>query len=203
MRSNKLFSILINIFAITLILNIMQFAFFQKTAVAGSISTAKTVSAKVQPKYVLCSPVKDRKIISTFSKNRNGRPHKGTDYVSRSGNSAVYAFYKGVIVIKEYESSMGNYVVIKHNVNGKIIYSTYMHLKSYKNITGYVLAGRQIATMGNTGSSFGTHLHFQIGDAIPHTGTNITLYNGDKMIANGYTFYNSERAISTNLKIIK
>jgi len=160
-------------------------------------------TTKPTPAYVLASPVKDRKVISVFSKNRNGRPHKGTDYVSKIGSRNIYAFYKGTLALKGYESSMGNYVVIKHKINGKDIYSTYMHLSSYKNISGAIKTGALIGTMGNTGHSFGEHLHFQIGDAVPHVGHDITFYNGDKMISNGYTFYNAERVLTTKCETIK
>ncbi|MEI6603619.1 MAG: M23 family metallopeptidase [Clostridia bacterium] len=188
-------------------LNIFQPGILVKPvfATAKNVATAKTV-AKAKAKvvtYVLSSPVSHRKIISVFSKNRNGRPHKGTDYVSKIGNRSVYAFYKGTLALKGYERTMGNYVVIKHTINKKAIYSTYMHLKSYLKISGAIKTGQKIGTMGNTGHSFGTHLHFQIGNSVPRLGHNVTFYNGDKMIANGFTFYNSERVITTKCRIIK
>jgi len=207
MQIKRIVCAIVSVISMVLVMNVFQFSVIEGRAVANSTTAPTTaqraIVAKKTVTYIINSPVKNRKIVSYFSKNRNGRPHKGTDYVSKTGSKAVYAFYKGMIVLKGYESSMGNYVVIKHNVSGKIIYSTYMHLKSYKNITGFVKAGRQIGTMGNTGHSFSTHLHFQIGDAVPHVGTNVTFYNGDKMVANGYTFYNSERVITTKFKIIK
>ncbi|HET8884012.1 MAG TPA: M23 family metallopeptidase [Candidatus Saccharimonadales bacterium] len=56
-------------------------------------------------------------------------------------------------------------VVIKHNVGGTVYYSAYHHVAA-GSITvrkgATVQAGDRIATMGNTGCSFGQHLHFEI-----------------------------------------
>jgi len=194
--------ILLFIFCLTVLVSTLS---------TGTVLYAEKAAAKAKPvatakpkvTYVLHSPVKNRKIISVFSKNRNGRPHKGTDYKSKSGCLNVYNFYKGTLACKGYERTMGNYVVIKHNVGGKIIYSTYMHLKSSKPISGYIKTGQIIGTMGNTGHSFGVHLHFQIGNSVPRLGSKVTFYNGDKMIANGFTFYNSERILTTKFGILK
>ena len=178
----------------------MQPSFAKTASQPTSSRIIKTVAAE---KYDICSPVKNRKITSVFSKNRNGRPHKGTDYVSKTKCLNVYNFYKGMLACKGFERTMGNFVVIKHHVGGTIIYSTYMHLRSIKNISGNIKTGQIIGIMGNTGHSFGVHLHFQIGDTVPRIGTHVTFYNGDKMIANGFTFYNSERLITSKFGILK
>ncbi len=56
----------------------------------------------------------------------------------------------------------GNHVIIKHSENE---YSTYLHLKENSirvNSGELVKQGQHIADVGNTGDSFGAHLHFQI-----------------------------------------
>lgn len=58
----------------------------------------------------------------------------------------------------------GNYVKIKHN-NG--MYTLYAHLKYGSvsvNVGDTVKKGQVIAYMGNTGYSFGAHLHFEVRD---------------------------------------
>lgn len=55
-------------------------------------------------------------------------------------------------------------VVVKHNYNGKYIYSSYVHLNSYGNISvgKFVTSDTVIGYMGNTGCSTGAHLHLEI-----------------------------------------
>jgi hypothetical protein len=59
----------------------------------------------------------------------------------------------------------GNYIVIKHSGNE---YSSYLHLKenSVRVKEGETTErGQHIADVGNTGDSFGAHLHFQVNDS--------------------------------------
>ena len=55
-------------------------------------------------------------------------------------------------------------VVIKHNYNGKYIYSSYVHLRSYGNISvgSFVSKDTIIGYMGTSGCSTGSHLHLEI-----------------------------------------
>ena len=55
-------------------------------------------------------------------------------------------------------------VKIKHNYNGKYIYSTYAHMRSFGNISKgqYVSPNTKIGNMGSTGYSTGPHLHLEI-----------------------------------------
>lgn len=59
----------------------------------------------------------------------------------------------------------GNYIVIKHSGNE---YSSYLHLRenSVRVKEGEtVKRGQHIADVGNTGDSYGAHLHFQVNDS--------------------------------------
>lgn len=60
--------------------------------------------------------------------------------------------------------SYGNYVQIKHDDG----YTTfYAHLDSvYVNVGDYVDRGQRIGYMGNTGNSYGAHLHFEVRTSI-------------------------------------
>lgn len=54
----------------------------------------------------------------------------------------------------------GNYVMIKHSNN---VVTLYAHLNAvYVRVGQIVKAGDKIADMGNTGNSFGAHLHFEV-----------------------------------------
>lgn len=54
----------------------------------------------------------------------------------------------------------GNYIMIKHNDN---LVTLYAHLNNvYVRVGQKVKAGDKIGEMGNTGNSFGAHLHFEV-----------------------------------------
>lgn len=94
-------------------------------------------------------------------------PHKGVDIGAvKAGVSGdpVYAAYDGKVVIahrqSEYYSTAGNYVMIYH---GNGLYTRYLHLDSLSVSVGQqVTKGQKLGVMGNTGNSFGAHLHFDV-----------------------------------------
>lgn len=63
----------------------------------------------------------------------------------------------------------GNYVIIEHNIDGEVYTTMYGHMTDVTvNVGQTVEQGQQIGYMGNTGHSYGVHLHFEI-----HTGNNV------------------------------
>ena len=58
----------------------------------------------------------------------------------------------------------GRCVRVNHgNINGQTIYSLYAHMSVISVSNGQsVTGGQQLGVIGNTGYSFGTHLHFEI-----------------------------------------
>lgn len=91
---------------------------------------------------------------------RWGRLHSGTDIAGTGHGSPIYASNNGVVYKTGYHYSMGNHVMINHN-NG--YYTVYMHLSKINVKQGQTVArGQVIGAMGNTGRSYGTHLHFEI-----------------------------------------
>lgn len=86
--------------------------------------------------------------------------HLGTDWGGSSGDP-IFATMSGVVVKAQYDSSRGNYVIVKHTHDQ--YYSTYQHLLSDSVSVGdNVAQGQTIAAMGTTGDSTGVHLHFAI-----------------------------------------
>lgn len=72
----------------------------------------------------------------------------------------LYSITNGKVVYTGYNSSMGNYIVMNHLVNGKNYSSIYMHMsKIYVNKGDVVNKDTVVGLMGNTGSSTATHLH--------------------------------------------
>ncbi|MCO7125328.1 peptidoglycan DD-metalloendopeptidase family protein [Sporolactobacillus shoreicorticis] len=100
--------------------------------------------------------------------------HPGID-IANSEGTPVKAAADGV-VFRAYQSpSYGNTVMISHKFNGKLFTTVYAHLSSYQVATGArVTKGQVIGKMGNTGESFGSHLHFELYDGQwnppPHNG---------------------------------
>ena len=85
--------------------------------------------------------------------------HKGVDVGAPTG-SKVVAAAGGTVVISQYSSSAGNYIMISH---GGGVYSVYMHLSSLGVSKGAtVKRGDTIGAVGSTGYSTGPHLHFGI-----------------------------------------
>lgn len=88
-----------------------------------------------------------------------GGLHNGIDIGAPHG-SPIYAAASGTVWIAGWSSSAGNWVVIDH---GGGVLSVYMHASAlYVSSGQYVDAGTCIAAVGNTGYSFGAHLHFGI-----------------------------------------
>lgn len=85
--------------------------------------------------------------------------HKGIDIGASSG-STIVAAKGGTVIISQYSSSAGNYVMISH---GDGMFTSYMHCSSLLVSVGdKVNQGDAIARVGSTGISTGPHLHFAV-----------------------------------------
>lgn len=90
---------------------------------------------------------------------RKYRPHYGTDIKLFTGEQVVAAF-DGMVRLAKYYQGYGNCVIIRHN-NG--LETVYAHLSKISVESGQTVnAGTIIGLGGNTGHSFGSHLHFEI-----------------------------------------
>ena len=100
----------------------------------------------------------NNKVITSAVKIRWGRWHKGIDIGASYEN--VYAAASGYAYTMENPGGYGHYIIIVHG-DGYI--TLYGHLNAYKVSYGqYVTQGQVIAQSGNSGSSQGAHLHFEI-----------------------------------------
>ena len=107
--------------------------------------------------------------------------HMGYDMSSSNRNIPVYPIAAGSIHKIYTDTCTSDYwcqrqgfwcngnakiVVVKHNYNGRYIYSSYVHLSSYGDIWEgqYVSRDKIIGYMGTTGCSTGEHLHLEIAD---------------------------------------
>lgn len=118
-------------------------------------------------KTLLKSPLRFRRITSTFSRGRfhpilkKYRPHHGVDYGAPVG-TPIESAGSGVVKKAGWNGGYGNYVEIRHS-NG---YSTaYGHLSRIgKGIRAgaKVEQGQVIGYVGSTGLSSGPHLHYEV-----------------------------------------
>jgi peptidoglycan hydrolase CwlO-like protein len=100
--------------------------------------------------------------VSSNFGHRWGSFHYGVD-IAKSGTVPIVAAADGVVLRSYYSSSYGEVIFITHSINGKIYTTVYAHLSSRLVGTGAVVSkGQKIGYMGNTGHSFGQHLHFEL-----------------------------------------
>lgn len=133
------------------------------------------------------SPIKSAcSVTSPYSELRGAYPHLAVDTTITDGNYALYAIADGVVekinvytsenIGNTYSESLGTCTAyngtknsgiemyIKHEINGTTYHARYVHLNPdlTLQVGDTVKKGQKVATMGNTGCSTGTHLHFEL-----------------------------------------
>ncbi|MDL2219359.1 peptidoglycan DD-metalloendopeptidase family protein [Ruminococcaceae bacterium OttesenSCG-928-O06] len=100
------------------------------------------------------------RVSSVFGDPRsNTRSHYGIDIPAETGTSIVAAG-DGTVLTAEWHYSYGYYLVLDH---GQGLRTLYAHCSSLDVYVGqYVGAGDHIAKVGNTGNSYGAHLHIEV-----------------------------------------
>ena len=97
-------------------------------------------------------------VTSEFGKRR-WRYHYGTDIDLNTGDTVRVAF-NGRVRISTYSKTYGNVIVVRHNNGLETIYG---HLsKRFVDIDSTIASGTVIGLGGNTGRSYGSHLHFEV-----------------------------------------
>lgn len=97
-------------------------------------------------------------ITSEFGRRR-WRYHYGTDIDLQKGDTVRNAF-NGRVRISTYSKTYGHVIVVRHNNGLETIYG---HLsKRLVDIDSTIASGTVIGLGGNTGHSYGSHLHFEI-----------------------------------------
>ena len=91
---------------------------------------------------------------------RRGRRHNGTDIDLNTGDTVRAAWSGKVRYAKYNESGFGNLVVIRHPNGLETFYAHNSKLLVAPNQE--VTAGEPISLGGNTGHSYGSHLHFEV-----------------------------------------
>ena len=110
-------------------------------------------------------PVSSRRITSTFGGRASpggigSTNHKGIDIGGVGYTTEIHAAKAGTVIVSQYSSSYGNYVVVSHGSGNTTLYA---HMSSRKVSVGqYVNQGDVLGITGSTGNSTGPHLHFEI-----------------------------------------
>lgn len=91
--------------------------------------------------------------------------HRGTDFAA-PGGTEIYAVADGIVTDATYHYSWGNYVQIYHGKDdeGNTYSTLYAHMVSTPIVSAgqTVTKGQVIGYVGNTGYSFGNHLHLEM-----------------------------------------
>jgi len=114
--------------------------------------------------YPVIFPIKKPVISSGFGMRKHPiykvrKFHTGID-IPKAKGTAVYSTGNGIVVRKGYCSGYGNFVEIQHSGGFR---SFYAHLsRTIVNRGDSVSIAQQIACVGNTGVSTGSHLHYEV-----------------------------------------
>lgn len=130
-------------------------------AAAGSGTFTGSSDTVVSGSGYFTNPCPSAYISSEFGpRNLDGRSyHYGRDYAAGTG-TPTYAAAAGTVVMAGWAGTAGIWVVIDH---GNGLTTKYMHHSAVCVSAGQSVAkGQQIGQVGNTGHSFGAHLHFQV-----------------------------------------
>lgn len=91
--------------------------------------------------------------------SKQAKFHKGLDLAAPEGMKVVPAL-PGKVLFAGYENGYGNTVLVQHSGG---IQTRYAHLGSVRVIAGDTVASQDVlGTVGNTGRSTGSHLHFEV-----------------------------------------
>ena len=130
---------------------------------ASNNTTNNPPSAPVQSTG-LAHPLPGARVSSEWGPRWGGH-HAGIDLEIFSQPSApILAAASGTVTHSTFESGMGWYVVISHDINGQRVDTLYGHLRYQPLVSAgdTVTQGQQIGNKGSTGFSTGPHLHFEV-----------------------------------------
>ncbi len=99
-------------------------------------------------------------LTSPFGENRGDHFHAGID-IGAPGGTPVKAAAAGRLIMAGSYGGYGNFTCIAHAA----LSTCYAHMSAFAASTGQsVASGQVIGYVGNTGHSYGNHLHFEVRD---------------------------------------
>ena len=98
-------------------------------------------------------------VTSNFGRRGSRRYHYGIDIKAQTGDT-IYAAFDGKIRVKQYDRRGYGYFVVMRHLNG--LETVYGHMSKFLvEENDFIMSGEPIGLAGNTGRSFGSHLHFE------------------------------------------
>lgn len=113
--------------------------------------------------------------------------HTGEDWVCDK-SAALVSPISGTVLRNEYDKSYGNFVVIRTSDRKYVVLMAHMKSRSPLKVGAKVTAGDKVGTMGNTGNSYGAHLHIEVEKA------NIWHYNTKLLRPSLYINFNNYKS---------
>lgn len=100
---------------------------------------------------------------------RSGRVHQGIDFASVGTGEAfagadIHAANDGTVQFSGYSSGFGNHIIINHGVIGdRQLYTIYAHMVNPSPFSQGDTVNKWdvVGNVGNTGNSYGAHLHWE------------------------------------------
>ncbi|MCM2675681.1 murein hydrolase activator EnvC family protein [Alkalicoccobacillus plakortidis] len=143
---------------------------------SSSESSRSEASPQVKSQTASSEPAAEQKSTSGFVRpttgsvtstygQRWGKMHHGIDFGKngRTGDVPIVAAKEGTVSSAGWMNGYGNTVIITHVVDGRTVTTLYGHMERIDVSAGQkVSQSQQIGLMGNTGQSFGAHLHFEV-----------------------------------------
>lgn len=98
-------------------------------------------------------------VTSNFGRRGSRRYHYGIDIKAQTGDT-IYAAFDGKVRVKQFDRRGYGYYVVMRHLNG--LETVYGHMSKFLvTENDFVMSGDPIGLAGNTGRSFGSHLHFE------------------------------------------
>lgn len=102
-------------------------------------------------------------IVTSEFGNRSMGMHEGMDISKHGSNVPVVASASGTVSRSYKSSSYGNVVFLSSYINGQLYTTVYAHMTMRTVSSGQTVSqGQLLGYQGNTGHSFGQHLHFEL-----------------------------------------
>jgi murein DD-endopeptidase MepM/ murein hydrolase activator NlpD len=120
-------------------------------------------------------PVNNGRITSTFGESRGDHFHDGIDMISvdknvypPSNGRLAYCWNKSLFPFDNYTGS-GNFKIISHDLK---LTSVYLHLEDSESLNDNYSENDKVGLFGDTGRSYGAHIHFTILDILRNESIN-------------------------------
>jgi hypothetical protein len=115
---------------------------------------------------LLKTPIKAARISSYFGNRMHPvlgytRMHQGIDFAASLG-TPIYSAGDGVITEMGKKGGYGNYIKVKHSSHLSTLYAHISKFNKSLAVGSKVKQGKTIAYVGSTGTSSGSHLHYEV-----------------------------------------